>query len=170
MMDRHRHISLRSQRIFLLPQTRHRLLLRIKVESNLSIKRIRTTARNTLLVPREREVGNTNRDWDGDVDTDLSALNVLLERLCGGTGLGEDGYAVAVLVGVDEVDGVGEGGDFQGDEDGAEDLLGVALHVWLDASNDGWANPVACLCQIYMHVEKGMGVDIPLANLGSAGV
>ena len=146
MMNRHRHIRLRSQRILLLPQTRHRLLLRIKVQSNLSIKRIRAPSRNTLLVPREREVRHADRDGDGHVDADLAALDVLLEGLRGGAGLGEDGHAVAVFVGVDEVDGAGEGGDFEGDEDGAEDLFGVALHVWLDACDDGGADPVACFC------------------------
>lgn len=154
-MHRHRHIGLRGQRILLLPQARHRLLLRIKVQSNLSVEGIRTTSRNTLLVPREREVGHTDRHRDGDVDPDLSALNVLLEGLCGRTGLGEDGHAVAVLVGVDKVDGVGEGLDLEGDEDGAEDLLGVALHVRLDAGDDGWADPVACFT-LDMCIIKGV--------------
>lgn len=144
MMNRHRHIGLGRQRILLLPQARHRLLLRIKVQPNLAIKRIRTPSRNTLLVPREREVRHPDRHRDRDVDPDLAALDMLLEGLRGRAGLGEDGDAVAVLVGVDEVDGVGEGLDLEGDEDGAEDLLFVALHVWLDAGDDRGADPVAC--------------------------
>lgn len=142
MVHRHRHISLSRQRILLLPQARHRLLLRIKVQPNLSVESIRPTPRNTLLVPREREVGHTDRHRDGDVNPDLSALNVLLERLRCRPGLGEDGHAVAVLVGVDEINGVGERLDLERDEHGTEDLLGVALHVWLDARDDSRADPV----------------------------
>lgn len=123
----HLHIRPRRQNIFALPETRHRLRLRIKPNSRLPIKRIRPSARYTLLVPREAEHGQRNRDWD--VDAHLAGFDVLLETRGGAAGPGKDGDAVAVFVGVDQGNGLVDGGDVDADEDGAEDFFGVAPHV-----------------------------------------
>lgn len=74
------------------------------------------------------------------VDTELAGFELALEAGGGGAGGGEDCGAVAVFVGVNEGDGVVEGGDFETDEDRAEDFLTVTSHVWLDASDDGRAD------------------------------
>jgi len=57
IMRRHNHTRLRRNRILTPPQTRHSLLLRIKLQPRLSIESIRTTTGDTLLVTREREHG-----------------------------------------------------------------------------------------------------------------
>jgi len=77
---------------------------------------------------------------DRHIDTNLTGLNVTLEAASSGTGVCEDGSAVAVLVLVDEVYGVLEGGDVDTDEDGTENFFGVALHVRLDVGYESWAD------------------------------
>jgi hypothetical protein len=82
----------------------------------------------------------TYRDGNGDVDTNLTGLDLVLEAAGCSTRACEDGGAVAVLVGVDHVNGLVDGLDVQADENRAEDLLGVALHVWLDVGDDSRAD------------------------------
>ena len=135
---RHNPLRLPRQRILRPPQRRNRLRLRIKVNPGLPIESVRATTRNTLLVPREAE--HRQRDWDGDIDADLAGLDVLLEASGGGPRAGEDRGAVAVFVGVYEADGVVEGGHVEADEDGAEDLFGVAFHVGLYVCDEGWTD------------------------------
>jgi hypothetical protein len=137
-MRRHNHTPLRPQRILTPPQTRDRLRLGIKTQPGLPIKRIGAPARNALLVAGEAEHGQG--DGDGDVDADLAGLDVLLEVGGRRAGAGEDGDAVAVLVGVDERDGVVDGVDVQAYEDRAEDLFRVAFHVRLDVGDDCWGD------------------------------
>lgn len=57
-------------------------------------------------------------------------------------GAGEDSNAVTILIRVDEVDSRVEGGSFEGDEDGAEDLFGVAFHVGFDVGDESGADLV----------------------------
>jgi hypothetical protein len=143
MMYRHRNIRLSSYCILRLPQARHRLLLRVEVQSNLPVESIRSPARNRLLVTSEGEVGRADRHGNGYIDTNLSALDVLLESLRSCPGLGENSYAVSVLVGIDQINSALHSVDFKGDEDWTEDFLSVAFHVWLNSSDDDWADPVA---------------------------
>lgn len=74
------------------------------------------------------------------IDTKLAGLELVLEAGSSGTGTSKDGSTVAVLVGVDEGDGLIDAVNFKADEDGAEDLFAVAFHVWLDAGDNGWAD------------------------------
>ena len=108
-MRRHINTRLRRDRILTPPQTRHGLSLRIKAQPWLSIKRIRPSPRNTLLISREAE--HRQRHGDRDVYPDLAGLDVLLEVAGGRPAAGENGDAVAVFVGVDEGDGVVDGLD-----------------------------------------------------------
>jgi hypothetical protein len=80
--------------------------------------------------------------WDWDINSNLSGLNILLECLCRCSGLCEDSHTVTILVGVDEINGAIQGVDLKGYQDWTEDLLLVALHVWLDACDDSWSHPV----------------------------
>lgn len=137
-MSGHHNASLSADSILGLPQASHGLLLGIELQTGLAVEGVGTAAGDTLLVTGEGEHGQWH--GDGDVDTQLAGLDVLLEAGGGGAGAGEDGGAVAVLVGVDHVDGVVEGLDVQADEDGAEDLLLVALHVGGDVGDNGGAN------------------------------
>ena len=123
-LRRHIHLCPRTNRILALPKTRDSLLLRIKLQPGLAIKRIRAATGHTLLIAGEAEHGQ--RDGDGDVDADLAGLELLLEAGGRRAGGGEDGDAVAVFVGVDQVDGFVEGVDVEADEDGAEDFFLVA--------------------------------------------
>lgn len=144
-MGRHCNLFLRRDSILGPPQTGDCLPLRVKVDSALSVKVARATARDRGLVAGKAEHGQ--RDGDGDVDTLLAGLDLFLEAGRGRAGAGEDGCAVAVLVCVDQVDGVVEGGDVEADEDGAEDLFGVAFHVGFDVCNHRWAD-LGGYCQL----------------------
>lgn len=141
-LSRHLHTRLGGQNILASPKTRHRLRLRIEPNTRFPIKRIRPTARHALLVAREAEHGQGHRDRD--VDADLAGFDVLLEARGGAAGAGEDGDAVAVFVGVDEGDSVLDRGDVDTDEDGAEDLLGVASHVGFHVGDDRGADLGIC--------------------------
>lgn len=137
-MRRHIHSSLSSNSILAPPQTRHSLGLRVKVQTGLSVESARAATSNTLLVSGERKHGE--RHGDGYVNTNLAGLDVALEAGGGCARVGEDGYTVAVFVAIDQVDGVFEGVDVDGDEDGAEDFFFVAGHVGLDVSDQSWAD------------------------------
>jgi hypothetical protein len=54
---RHIHRRLRRNRILAPPQTRHRLLLRVELQTRLAVESVRTAARNRLLVASEGEHG-----------------------------------------------------------------------------------------------------------------
>jgi hypothetical protein len=133
-MSRHNNTGPRMRRILTPPQTRHRLLLRVKLQAGLAIKRARAAASNALLVPGKREHGQ--RHGNGHVDAQLPGFDVLLEPRRRGPRGGEDGGAVAVLVGVGERDGVVERVGVEADEYGAEDFLLVAGHVGRDVGDD----------------------------------
>ena len=76
------------------------------------------------------------------VDTDLAGLELALEAGGGGTRAGEDSSAITVLVGIDQLDGIINSVDLEADQDRTKDLLAVASHVRLYASDNGWGNPV----------------------------
>src|SRR3954464_32803 len=71
-------------------------------------------------------------DGQGHVDADHAHGDAALECAGGGAGGGEDGCAVAVGVGVDELDAVFEGVDANHHEDGSEDFLRVGCHSGFD--------------------------------------
>lgn len=97
-------MSLGANSILSTPQAGHGLLLGIELETRLAVESVGAAASNALLVSGEGEHG----EWHGDrdIDTDLTGFNVLLEAGGGWAGAGEDGGSVAVLVLVDEVDGI----------------------------------------------------------------
>lgn len=137
-MRRHSHILLRRDRILHAPKARHSLPLRIEPQPILTIEVTSSSSRNGLLVAREPEYGQ--RDGNGNVDTQLASFDLLLEPRGSGAGFREDGSAVAVLVGVDELDGFIGGFDVEAHEHGPEDLFRVAFHVWLYVRDDGGPN------------------------------
>jgi len=152
---RHIHRRLRRNRILGPPQTRHRLLLRVELDTRLAVEGVGAAAGDRLLVAGEGEHGqlrNVNVEaacgpkkttyWDGnrDVDANLTGLNLLLEASSSGARAGEDGSTVAILVGIDHVDGLVDSLNVQANEDRTEDLFGVALHVRLDVGNNGGTN------------------------------
>jgi hypothetical protein len=65
-MRRHNRLLLHLQRILLPPQTRHSLPLRIEIQPGFPIEITRPPTRHTLLVAREAEHGQGDRD--GHVD------------------------------------------------------------------------------------------------------
>lgn len=110
ILSRHIHTSLVARhRILTPPQARDSFRLRIKIKAGLAVKRTRATARDASLVPREAEHGQG--DGDGDIDPDLAGLDVPLETGRCASAPGENRDAVAVVVCVDEVDCVVDGGD-----------------------------------------------------------
>jgi hypothetical protein len=74
---------------------------------------------------------------NGDVDADLTSLNLLLEQAGRGARASEYGRSVAVLVGVDKVNGLVDGVDVQTDEDRTEDFFRVAFHMGFDVGDNG---------------------------------
>jgi hypothetical protein len=164
-MCRHNRLRpLRLDRILRPPQTRHSLPLRIEIQPGFPIKVIRAPARHTLFIPRETEHGQRHRD--GNVDTQLPDVDVLLEFRGGAAGAGEDGGAVAVGIGVDEMDGGGDGGDVEADEDGAEDLFCVAFHVWLDVGYDCGADLGEGKVWLVVTGERGWWNCLPSCRWG----
>lgn len=137
-MRRHDNAGFAMRRILAAPETRDGLLLRIELQPGLAVEGAGPAPGDTLLVPGEGKHGQ--RHGDGDVDPDLTGLEILLEARGAGTGTGEDGRSVAVWVLVDHVDGVVQGVDIQADQYGSEDLLLVAGHVGGDIGDDGGSN------------------------------
>ncbi|CRK40953.1 hypothetical protein BN1723_015814 [Verticillium longisporum] len=140
-LRRHGNVRLLRHGVGALPQGRDRLLLGVKVDAGPSVKGAGAAAGDALLVAGEGEHGQGH--GDGDIDADLAGLNVAAERLGRGAGAREDGRAVAVFVLVDELNGVIESLDVEAHEDGAENLLGVALHLGRHVGDDGGGDPVA---------------------------
>ena len=93
------------------------------------------------LVTGEGEHGEW--DWDGDVDADLAGLDLVGEATGGGAVGGETGGTVTPGVGVDQVNRLVKGLYLHSYQDGAKDLLLVASHVGLGASDDSWTDKVA---------------------------
>lgn len=135
------HRGLLGHGISALPQRRHCLELRVKVDAGSAVEGVGTASGNRLLVAGEGEHGQ--RHGDGHVDAHLTGLDVLAERLGSGARLCEDGNAVAVLVLVDELNGVVDSLDIEAHQHGAEDLLLVAGHVGSDVGDDGGSDEVA---------------------------
>ena len=123
----HNNIRLSADSIIRLPEASHSLLLGVELHTGLAVESVGSATGDGLLVASEREHGEG--DGDGNVDSNLAGLDLLLEAGRGCARACEDGGAVAVFVGVDEGDGVVEGGDVEADEDGAEDFLLVAGHL-----------------------------------------
>jgi hypothetical protein len=151
----HVHRCLCRNCILAPPQTCHCLLLCVELQTRLAVEGVRATARNRFLVSCEGEHGElalsafvrlyvgwkkTYRHRNGHVDTDLTGLNLTLEATSSSTRACEDGSAVAVFIGVDQVNGLIDGLDVETHEDRAEDLFCVALHMWLDVRDDGGTN------------------------------
>ena len=141
-MCRHVHASLGGHGILAPPQAGHSLLLGVELEAGLAIKGIGTTARNTLLVAGKAEHGKWHGDWY--VDTDLAGLDLPLEASCCGTRTSKDGGAVAVLVGIDHLDGVVDGFNVQADKNRSKDFFAVAAHMWFYVGDDCRANLFSC--------------------------
>ena len=92
------------------------------------------------LVSGEGEHGKW--DWDREVDTNLSGLDLSLELSHDVTVGGEAGDSVTVGVLVDELDGILKVVLADNAHDGTEDLFIVASHTLFATINNGGANPV----------------------------
>lgn len=117
------------------------LALSVETNSILSVEVVGTD--EGLLGASEGE--ERQGDGDGQVDSDLAGVDLVLELAGNGTGRGEDGSSVSVGVGVDDLEGLIEGLGRHDAEDGTEDLLLVDAHVLGDASEDGGTDPVSLL-------------------------
>ena len=83
---------------------------------------------------------STYRHRDGDVNANLAGLDLTLEASGGGTRTGKYSSAVSIFVLVDELNSIVDGLNVEANEDGPEDLLSVASHMWFYVGNDRWAN------------------------------
>lgn len=134
------HVDLRLCALCVLapPQARDRLRLGIESETRLAVEGVCAATSNALLVAGEAEHGKWH--WDGNIDTNLTGLNFALEAAGGGARSGEDGGTVAILVVVDEINGLVDSLDVQANQYRTEDLLAIAAHVWFDITDDRGAN------------------------------
>ncbi len=111
-------------------------------------------AEQRALPAAEGEVRHRHRDRH--VDPDHADLDLVLEQPGRGAVAGEDRGAVAVLVGVDQVETLAVAADADDREHRAEDLLGVDAHVRRDVVEQGGAHPVAGLLAAHL---RGATVD-----------
>lgn len=103
-VSRHYDTCLAANRILALPEAGHGLLLGIELQARLAVESVRSTTSNTLLVTSKGEHGQ--RDGNRDVDTNLAGLDVLLETRRGRARPRKDSGAIAIFVGINQVDGV----------------------------------------------------------------
>jgi hypothetical protein len=89
--------------IFPAPKTGNSLLLCVECQPRLSIKRICATPRNALLVPSEGE--HRERNWNCNIYTDLSCLDILLEVRGRRARLGKNRCTVTILICVEKANG-----------------------------------------------------------------
>merc|ERR1719215_2006505 len=82
-------------------------------------------------------------DRDGNVNADLSDINLRDKLFGGGSVPGEDGGAVSVGVPVNKRDGLLQGVDVEDTESVTENLLLVSSHVCVHVVDDGGTNEVA---------------------------
>ena len=101
-----------------------------------------------------------DRDRDGHVDADHADLHLVLEPAGGAAVVGEDRGAVAVRVGVDQVQALVVAVDADDGQHRAEDLLGVDAHVRGDVVEQGRAEPEA----VRGAVEVLLGVAGPAVD------
>lgn len=132
---RHHRLRLGRNCIFRPPQTCHCLPLRVEIQAGLSVEIARTSPSHAALVAREAEHGQ----WHGnrDVDAQLAGGDVLLELGRRRPGASEDGGAVTVWIGIDQLDSVIEAWGIEADEDRTEDFFSIAFHVGLHIGEYG---------------------------------
>mmetsp|Transcript_21036 Transcript_21036/g.49367 ORF Transcript_21036/g.49367 Transcript_21036/m.49367 type:complete len:232 (-) Transcript_21036:926-1621(-) len=127
------------------PGRGHSLQLREEVDARLPVEV--QVSQDRLLVPREGEHRQRNRDRD--VDTNLSRFNLVGEFPCSRPAACEDGGAVAVRVRVHEVDGFLEGVGLHTAEHWAKDLVLVDLHSLLHLCKNAWPDEIATLVDLW---------------------
>jgi hypothetical protein len=108
-----------------------------------------------------------HRHWDRHVDADHADLDLVLESPGRATVVGEDRRAVAIRVGVDQIQRVVVGLDAHHREHGSEDLVGVDAHLGGDVVDQRGAEPEPVLTTVGLHVAP---VDDDLGAVGLAGV
>lgn len=97
----HRGWLLKLSSIFSSPKRRDSLPLCIESDTILAVEVEQSRSRHASLVTGEGEHGK--RNGDGNVNSNLSRLNALLEVCCARSRLGEDDCAVAPFVAIDYV-------------------------------------------------------------------
>ena len=85
------------------------------------------------------------RDRDGKVNTNLTAVGLVLELSGSVTILGEDSTTITASMIVHKVNSLLKSVNSHDDHDGSEDLLIVNVHAWLDVVNDRGADEVSLL-------------------------
>lgn len=91
-----------------------------------------------FLVSSEGE--HWKRNWNWNIDSDLSSLNLMLEFSRSSSVVRENGGTVAPLVAVDKSDGLIKSLGFDGAENGAENLFLVSSHARFTSRDDGWSD------------------------------
>src|SRR6476620_1251044 len=116
------------------PTAGDHLIAGVEVES-FGAMRVGVTEQGGL-PPAEGVVAD--RDRDRDVDADHADLHFVLEPAGGAAVIGEDRGAVAVGVGVDQVQALAVSVDADHGQHRPEDLLGVDAHAGSNPVEKGW--------------------------------
>jgi len=120
--------------VALLPPGSHGLVLGPEVDRALPVEV--GSSQVGLLVACEREHGQWH--WDGQIDTDLSSLDFVLELSGYGAVLSEERAAVSVLVRVNQLERLGEVVHSHDVHHGSEDFLVVTfLAGFVSVNNSG---------------------------------
>lgn len=130
----HRSWLLKVSSILSSPQRRNSLPLCIEPDAVLSIEVKHSGSSNTSLVTSEGEHGKGDRD--GNINSNLTGLNTLLEVRRARSGLGKDDCAVAPFVAVDNINCTVDCIRIHAKQHGAEDLLLVASHSRFHSGDD----------------------------------
>jgi len=124
--------------VFFSPSGSDSLLLGVEENTSLTVE-VKVTSER-VLVSGEGEHGKG--DGDGNVDTNLTGVDFMLELSGSGSRLGEEGATITPTVFIDELDGFFEGVNSDDTEDGAEDFFIVALHTGFNVIEDSGSNEV----------------------------
>lgn len=103
-------------------------------------------------------------DWDWEVDSDLSSFNLVLEFSSVGSRSSEDSNTVSVLVSVNDLDGLINGGGSVDHHNWGEDFFVIAWHTSMNLIDDGWSKPVSLWVSVNL---VSSSVEQEFSSLGS---
>ena len=112
----------------------------MSVECNSALAVEIGSAPHASLVSSEGEHGE--RNWDGQIDSNLAGFNLSLELASGMSILREDRSSITPLVRIGEVDSILEAFSTDDLHDWSEDFFFVAVNALANVVDDGWTNPI----------------------------
>mmetsp|Transcript_23065 Transcript_23065/g.50757 ORF Transcript_23065/g.50757 Transcript_23065/m.50757 type:complete len:469 (+) Transcript_23065:310-1716(+) len=147
-----------------LPGLGHGLPLGVELGAGLAIE-VQVTA-DRGLIAREREHGQ--RHGDGEVDADLARVDHVHVLSCSRSRSGENGGAVAVLVGIHQLDSIVKRLHLHACQHRPKDLFVVDGHPWLHLADHGRAHEIPVL--VTLRHRRVAAVQQDVSTLVSPGL